>query len=112
MATLAFADTQLEKRTVIARAIKNVRNDAPDIFEPAEDAVLYREQLGVGCWIGVKSVRHGKLFDLLAKSYFKNLDRYVCNARDGRVWVRFGYDLNLRIPLEIRDVAAHLESLS
>jgi hypothetical protein len=112
MATLAFSDTQLEKRNVIARAIKSVRQNAIDIFEPSEEAFLYRERLGVGCWIGVKSIRHGKLFDLLAKNYFKNLDRYVCNSSDGRVWVRFGYDLNLRVRLEIEEVAAHLEPLS
>jgi hypothetical protein len=112
MAAFASADTQLEKRNVIARAIESVRKDALDIFEPSEDPLLYRERLGVGCWIGVKSIRHGELLDLLAKNYFQNLDRYVCNSRDGRVWMRFGYDLNLRIPLEIHDVAAHLESLS
>jgi hypothetical protein len=38
MATLAFSDTQLERRNVIARAIKSVRKDALDIFEPSEEA--------------------------------------------------------------------------
>ena len=73
---------------------------------------MYREKSAVACWIGVKSIRHEKLFNLLGKTYFTNLDRFVCNSRDGRVWVRFGYDLNLRVRLEIEEVAARLEPLS
>ena len=112
MATLASASFQLEKRNVVARAIKHLRRDALGVFEPSEDAFLYREKSGVACWIGVKSIRHEKLFNLLGKTYFTNLDRFVCNSRDGRVWVRFGYDLNLRVRLEIEEVAARLEPLS
>jgi hypothetical protein len=112
MPTLTIVDPQLEKRNVIARAIKHFNGDALDIFEPSEDAFLYREKSGVACWIGVKSIRHNERFDHLSKTYFKNLDRHVCNSKDGRVWVRFGFDLNLRVPLEIEDVAARLEPLS
>jgi uncharacterized protein with von Willebrand factor type A (vWA) domain len=49
----------------------------------------------------VKSARHADLFDQLAKDYFKGFD-----AADGRVWVRFGYDYNGRVPAKVMQTAA------
>lgn len=111
MSTLAV-DPQLEKRNVLARATKLLKEDAPEIFEPTEDAVLVREGSGLGYWVGVKSVRHNYLFDLLEKKYFTGFQKHSYNDEFGRAWIRFGYDYNLRVPRLITDVAVKLESLS
>jgi hypothetical protein len=102
-------NTELNKRTIVARAAKRLREGGASIFEPLEEPVLVREPLGLGYWLGVKSVRHHELFSLLEKEYCKGLQTYSYYEPKSRVWMRFGFDYTGIVPEMIEDAIVKLE---
>jgi len=93
-------DPRQQKRTSLARAIKKFSRDAPTIFESSEEPLFTQEESRLGVWIKVKSIRHADLFDRLAKDYFRGFEKHTYFAGDN-AWVRFGYDYNGQVPVEV-----------
>ena len=93
---------QEQKRKSLARAFTRFTHQVTDIFERSDDALLMQEESRLGIWIGVTSNRHAELFERLAKDYFKGYEKHEYSA-SGRVWVRFGYDYDGRVPRQVME---------
>jgi len=97
-------DPQQQKRHSAGRAIKKLLRDSNQLFDSTDDVVFVREDSRLGIWIGVKSARHVKVFERLAKEYFRGFEMDGYSALD-REWVRFGYDYNGRVPPEVTEAS-------
>lgn len=96
---VALVDPQLGKRNVLARAAKRLREEASSVFEPSEQPRLFREKLGLGYWLGVRSLRDRQIFELVEKGYFNGFQGHSFFVDDELwSWIRFGYDHCGRIP--------------
>jgi hypothetical protein len=95
-------DPQQQKRNSTGRAIKKVLRDSGKIFDPSDEVLFVQEDSRLGMWVGVKLNRHAKLFELLAKEYFKGFEMHTYFA-DDRAWARFGYDHKGGVPAEVKE---------
>ena len=79
------------RRGVIERATKDFSRRAYEFLDPAEKCAFYVDQIRIGVYVGIQSVRARHLLKSLEKDMFRGFQAHEFRNENGMLWARFGY---------------------